>query len=204
MSKIYGLLSDESEKRFVETAIKELLKPQPGEIVLEPGFGTGQVLLALAECVGATGRVFGIDISDGMLDQTRKRIAKHGMLDRVDLRRGDVTCLPYPDASFDATFMSFTLEMFPDEQIPVVLAEVHRVLKPTGRLCVACMSSDGGQPTMEKLYEWSHRRFPTFVDCRPIEVTPWISNAGFVVKEQRKLSMWGLAVDVVLADVAVT
>ncbi|MDZ4248774.1 MAG: methyltransferase domain-containing protein [Candidatus Nanopelagicales bacterium] len=199
MSKVYALMSDSSEKRFISEAIEDLLKPQPGEVVLEPGFGTGQALAALAELVGAEGRVYGIDISDGMVEQTRKRLEKHALLDRADISRGDATCMPYADSMFDAVFMSFTLELFSDDQIPVVLAEARRVLKPDGRLCVACMSSQGGQPTMEKLYEWSHRKWPTFVDCRPIDAAPSLADAGFTIEQTRKLSMWGLAVDILLA-----
>ena len=199
MSKVYAFLSDESEQRFVSDAIEGMLEPQPGESVLEPGFGTGQVLVALAELVGDTGRVAGIDISDGMLEQTRKRVTEQGLADRVDLQLGSATELPYADDTFDAVFMSFTLELFPDDQIPVVLAECRRVLKPSGRLCVACMSSEGGIPTMERLYEWSHRAFPTIVDCRPIDAAAALMDNGFAVEQRKGMSMWGLAVDLILA-----
>lgn len=199
MSKIYSFLSDESEQRFVSAAIEGLLQPEPGEVVLEPGFGTGQVLVALAELVGEDGRVYGIDISDGMLAQTTKRVAEHGLTERVDLQRGSATAMPYADATFDAIFMSFTLELFPDDQIPQVLAECERVLKPSGRLCVACMSSEGGIPTMERLYEWSHRAFPNIVDCRPIDAGQALTDAGFTLEKKKGMSMWGLAVDVILA-----
>lgn len=199
MSKIYGLLSDDSERVFVREAIEGLLKPQPGEFILEPGFGSGQVLVALAELVGDNGRVFGIDVSDGMLTAATKRIAKAGLESRVDLTLGSALELPYADDSFDAIFMSFTLELFSDVEIPQVLAQCARVLKPSGRLCVACMSSTGGRPTMERLYQWSHRHFPTFVDCRPIDAPAALRTAGFSVAERHPLSMWGLAVDLVLA-----
>ena len=199
MSKVYSFLSDESEQRFVSAAIEGMLRPQPGEMVLEPGFGTGQVLVALAELVGDTGRVAGIDISDGMVAETRKRVTDQGLADRVNLQRGSATDLPYDADTFDAVFMSFTLELFPDDQIPVVLSECGRVLKPDGRLCLACMSSEGGIPTMERLYEWSHRTFPTIVDCRPIDAAAALAEAGFTIERQKGMSMWGLAVDLILA-----
>lgn len=199
MSKIYGMLSDDSEKEFVKIALDEVLQPKEGDIILEPGFGTGQVLLALAEMVGETGRAYGIDISDGMLAQTTKRIKEAGLLHRVDLQRGSATQMPYADDTFDSVFMSFTLELFPEDQIPIVLAECARVLKPRGRLCVACMSKKGKQGAMEKLYEWSHRKFPTFVDCRPIHADEHLTEAGYTIEEDRLLSMWGLAVQIILA-----
>ena len=148
---------------------------------------------------GEHGKVFGIDISDGMVERREKLLRKHGLADRVDLRRGSATEMPYPDSAFDAVFMSFTLELFSDDEIPAVLAECARVLKPTGRLCVACMSSHGGVAPMEKLYRWSHDHFPNAVDCRPIDAEATLQEAGFTVTQTKQLSMWGLAVDLVLA-----
>ncbi len=52
MSKIYGFLSGISEKKLTRLAIQQELEPEPGELILEAGFGTGQVLSALAEAVG--------------------------------------------------------------------------------------------------------------------------------------------------------
>jgi demethylmenaquinone methyltransferase/2-methoxy-6-polyprenyl-1,4-benzoquinol methylase len=202
MSRVYGWLSDSSERRFVEDAVDGLLRPQPGERILEPGFGAGQVIVALAELVGPEGHVSGIDISDGMVAAAGRRVEHHGLADRVDLRQGDAAHMPYADASFDAVFMSFALELFGDGEIPRVLAEVHRVLRPTGRLCVACMSSTGGNAEMEKLYTWAHDKFPSFVDCRPIDAPSWLGDNGFTVDERRPLTMWGLAVDLVLAHPA--
>ncbi|MDP3971470.1 MAG: methyltransferase domain-containing protein [Candidatus Nanopelagicales bacterium] len=199
LSRVYGMLSDSSEKRFVREAVEEMLRPAEGERILEPGFGSGQVLVALAELVGPNGHVAGVDISDGMVEQAGRRLREHGLADRVELRRASATDLPFPDESFDAVFMSFTLELFPDDQIPIVLAECARVIRPDGRLCVAAMSADGGSAAMEKLYGWSHRHFPTFVDCRPIPVEKVIETAGFALVERRGLSMWGLAVELVLA-----
>lgn len=199
MSKVYAWLSDDSEKRFVDLAIDGLLKPQPGEAVLEPGFGTGQVLAALAQAVGPDGKAFGIDISDGMLHQASKLLAEHGLEQQSVLQVASATDMPFAENTFDAVFMSFTLELFPDDQIPLVLAECARVLKPTGRLCVAAMSDKGGNAAMEALYRWSHAHFPKFVDCRPISVRPTITKAGFTIEDGRAESMWGLAVDIVLA-----
>lgn len=200
LSRVYGMLSDSSEKRFVKEAIEDLLEPREGEVVLEPGFGSGQALVALAELVGDDGHVCGIDISDGMVERTRRRLEHQGLDGRAEVRRGSATDMPYEEGFFDAVFMSFTLELFPDDQIPVVLAECARVLKPTGRLCVACMSSHGGNAAMEKLYEWSHEHFPSFVDCRPIDAEGAIAGAGFEVVTSKQLSMWGLAVELVLAS----
>lgn len=201
MSKVYGVLSAGSEKRFVEVAVRQMLKPEEGERILEPGFGTGQVLAALARAVGPSGRVYGIDISDGMVGATSKRLERKGLSGRAELLRGDACEMPYQDGCFDAVFMSFTLELFADEDIPVVLGECRRVLKEEGRLCVASMSDQGKDGLMTRLYLWSHRRFPHFVDCRPIHVRKAVEEAGFGVMDYRIMSMWGLPVEMILAGI---
>jgi ubiquinone/menaquinone biosynthesis C-methylase UbiE len=198
MSRFYGLLSADSEKKFVEVAVDRYLKPRAGERILEPGFGTGQVLVALADRVGEDGKVYGIDISDGMVGEARKRLKREGLTGRVELTQGDAADLPYGDGCFDGVFMSFTLELFDTPEIPVVLGECMRVLKDGGRLCVASMSDRGKQGTMMKLYIWSHRRFPSFVDCRPIFARSFVEGAGFEVEGYEVMSMWGLPVEIIL------
>jgi demethylmenaquinone methyltransferase/2-methoxy-6-polyprenyl-1,4-benzoquinol methylase len=198
MSRFYGFLSNGSEKKFVKTAIEGYLKPQDGESVLEPGFGSGQVLVALARAVGDRGKAYGIDISDGMVEVTRKRLRKEGLEERVELTRGDAADLPYEDDFFDAVFMSFTLELFDAPEIPVVLRECRRVLGDGGRICVASMSDQGKHGTMMKLYVWSHKRFPNFVDCRPIFARRFVEDAGFEISGYEIMSMWGLPVEIVL------
>jgi ubiquinone/menaquinone biosynthesis C-methylase UbiE len=101
----------------------------PGESILEIGFGTGHCLAALAEAVGPQGKVFGLDISEGVLAQTAAMLARKGLTDRVDLRRGDATLLPYTDGVLDGVFMCFTLELFDTQEIPLFLRECRRVLK---------------------------------------------------------------------------
>lgn len=54
--------------------------------------------------------------------------------------------------------------------------------------------------TMVKLYEWFHRRFPSFADCRPIFVQKALEGAGFRIQDASEMTMWGLAVEIVLAS----
>ena len=122
MSRWYDLLVGRSEKRFRDKGLG-LLNVQGGEKVLEIGFGTGHCTLALARSVGPNGKVYGIDISEGMLDITASRIDGAGLSERVELKLGDAANLPFPDDFFDAVFMSFTLELFDSPEIPVVLQQ---------------------------------------------------------------------------------
>lgn len=113
----------------------------------------------MAKKVGRTGKAYGIDISPGMLEITKKRLDRAGLVERVELCCGDAIKLPYEDNKFDAVFMSFTLELFDAPEIPKVLDEIKRVLKPNGRLSVVSMSKENGESKLLKLYEWFHEKF---------------------------------------------
>ncbi len=124
ISGVYDLLSEHSEGPVRQAGI-EKLRITPGERVLEIGYGTGHSLVELAEAVGPEGKVFGLDLSEGMRTLATARVGKAHLSDGVELSCGDATRLPYPDASIDAVFMSFTLELFDTPEIPLVLSQVH-------------------------------------------------------------------------------
>src|SRR5215208_4631175 len=112
LSRWYDLIAGSTEKKYRDWGL-EKLAAQPGENVLEIGFGTGHCLVALAKSVGPTGRVVGLDISDGMLAIARDRVGQEGLSGRVDLHLGDAAHLDFLEAgSLDGVFMSFTLELF--------------------------------------------------------------------------------------------
>jgi ubiquinone/menaquinone biosynthesis C-methylase UbiE len=196
LARWYDLLAGGSEARLRDRGLSALAVGE-GETVLEVGFGTGQALLPLARAVGESGRVYGIDISDRMVERARARAETAGLSGRVELVQGDAVALPWPEARFDAVFTAFTLELFDTPDIPVVLAECRRVLKPGGRLGVVAMAQRRSGSLMMRLYEWAHRRFPAAVDCRPIPVRALIEQAGFVVGRVEESSTWGLPVDIV-------
>jgi len=201
LSRWYDLLAGWAERPARETGLG-LLAARPGETVLEIGFGTGTSLVKLAEAVGAGGRVCGLDLSEGMLRVARRRLGRAGLSGRVELQLGDAAGLPYPASTFDAVFLSFTLELFDTPEIPIVLRESRRVLRDGGRLVVVAMSKDAGSPLARltvRLYEWAHDRFPAAADCRPIFPALAVSEAGFEVRRQGSLSMWGLPVEIVEA-----
>jgi demethylmenaquinone methyltransferase/2-methoxy-6-polyprenyl-1,4-benzoquinol methylase len=199
MSRWYDLLAGSSEQRFARLGLEELAAAQ-GEVVLEIGFGTGHALVALARAVGESGTVCGIDISDGMRRMAQGELEKAGLAQRVELRLGDGAQLPFKDGMFDGIFMSFTLELFDTPEIPVVLAGCRRVLRDGGRLAVVAMSKQGDGGTMLRLYEWAHDKLPKYVDCRPIYAQQALEEAGFQVTGAQVQSMWGLPVEILLAQ----
>ncbi|RJQ46434.1 MAG: methyltransferase domain-containing protein [Gaiellales bacterium] len=176
-----------------------MLAPLPGEQVLEPGFGTGHSLEAIAAAVGEEGRVFGIELSPRMLGLAQERLEREGLALRAELSLGDAASLPFRDSKVDAVFMSFTLELFDTPEIPRVLGECRRVLRPGGRVCVVALSKAGPPRLMERLYEWGHLKWPALLDCRPIYVGHSLREAAFKVRESRLSTIWGLPVETVLA-----
>jgi ubiquinone/menaquinone biosynthesis C-methylase UbiE len=195
MSRWYDWFAS-SEKQFTELGLR-MLNVQPGEKVLEIGFGTGQSLVGLAHSVGQTGKVYGIDLSEGMFQVAKGRISRTGISDRIELRLGDAVNLPYEDDFFNALFISFTLELFGTPEIPLVLGECKRVLLEDGRLGVVTLEKKDCRAV--KTYEWFHARIPSLVDCRPIDVRKIIEVAGFEPVEAMQKSMWGLPVEILTA-----
>lgn len=196
ISHAYDLIADSSEHKARERGL-ELLAPAEGERVLEIGFGTGHSLEALARAVGPGGRVAGVDISSGMREVASRRLERAGLLGRVELEVCEVPPLPYDDAAFDAVTLSFTLELFPAETIPRVLAEIRRVLVPGGRLGVVAMATAAPgekDSLLERGYKWAHHHFPHIVDCRPIDAAALVAEAGFELTGRDDLAIWTLPV----------
>jgi demethylmenaquinone methyltransferase / 2-methoxy-6-polyprenyl-1,4-benzoquinol methylase len=99
---------------------------QPGDRVLDACCGTGDLALAAAE---AGGRVTGLDFSSAMLERARRKSRE------IEWVEGDLTALPFADASFDAVTVGFGIRNVPD--LDVGLLELARVLRPGGR--IACL-----------------------------------------------------------------
>ena len=198
LSRFYDLLTAAFERKYAEMAL-ERLSIKEGEAVLEIGFGSGHCLRQIAQSVGQRGKAYGIDISAGMLELTKRKLERAQLMDRTELYCGDAASLPYNDNTFDAVFMSFTLELFDTPEIPKVLAEVKRVLKPGGRFGIASMSKGNGDSTMLMLYEWAHKKWPKYIDCRPIYVEQSLKDAGYEIKNKEKVRLLGLPGEIIIA-----
>jgi arsenite methyltransferase len=107
---------------------------QPGESVLDIGCGAGFDTLIAARQVGPTGHVISVDMTDAMLARAAEG-ADALNLDNIDLRQGFAETLPLDDASVDVVISNGVINLTPDKA--AVMVEVHRVLKPGGRIQIA-------------------------------------------------------------------
>ncbi|TEU18793.1 MAG: methyltransferase domain-containing protein [Dehalococcoidia bacterium] len=205
MSRFYALAEGIFEKGLRRKGL-HLLSVTPGEVVLEVGVGTGYSLKEIANFVGENGKAHGIDVTPQMLELTRKRLKKAGFMDRVELYEGDARRMPYQNGKFDAVYMASTLELFDTPDIPVVLNEVKKVLKPSGRLGVASLTKEGREGSLFiRFYEWLHQKIPKYANCRPIYVEKLIEDAGYQITKTEefillKIAAWRIVVAKPLTD----
>lgn len=196
LSKIYDFFSI-FEKKYRERAINSL-NIKHDERILEIGCGTGNNLIKLASLIGDDGIINGIDISEGMIDFSEKKIIKHKLQSKIKLEKADALDLHYDGNTFDLVFMSFVIELFPNELIPKIFSEAKRVLKKTGRICVVSLYKTDKPNIITKLYEYLHEKFPNIIDCRPLKIDSFIEKSFSIVDEE-VLRMWGLFVKILKA-----
>lgn len=182
---VYDLLAEFSEGPMRQAGLK-LLNAVAGETILEIGCGTGHCLVEIARAVGPQGKAIGIDVSRSMLDETEQLLVQ----ERAELHCCDAADLPIDAGTVDGIFVSFTLELFDTREIPNVLREWKRVLKPGGRLVVVAISKEELPGLVSKPFEWTHHHFPNLMDCRPIHVRRALEAVDFEIDTGLIDSMW--------------
>jgi ubiquinone/menaquinone biosynthesis C-methylase UbiE len=197
ISQWYGVIAGASEAKFLGLGIR-FLHPLPGEHILEIGCGPGHSLTSLSQGVTSTGKVIGLDISEGMLGQARKHIQKTNLDPPVVFHLGDACHLPYASNRFSAVFLGFTIELFERPEILSVLTESSRILKPDGRIGIVCLLDQDCLPV--HIYQFFHRSLPLLVDCQPILIRPILEETGFYITTSTSKRMWGLPVDILVAN----
>ena len=198
LSPFYDLISDPWEKASRQEGVR-LLNPQPGEICLDIGCGTGHGIAAMVQAAGSGVRVYGLDLSMRMLRVSAERVNSLQISSAVMLVAGDATCLPFGKETFNAIFASYSIELFRPHEMPLLLQEFRKALQPNGRLCAVSLSKSGKSLFMRQLYIWAQRLFPKWIDCRPIHLAQALVTAGFTLDQVHRRNLLDLPVEIVLA-----
>jgi arsenite methyltransferase len=118
---------------------------EQGERVLDLGSGAGTDSLVAVQMVGSEGSVTGIDMTAEMLEKARAAAIELGA-DNVEFVEGEVERLPFADGSFDVVISNGVIDLVPDKD--AVFSEIHRVLRPGGRIQIADVTIQ--QPVSEE------------------------------------------------------
>lgn len=117
---------------------------QPGETVLDIGSGGGVDTILAAHAVGPEGRAIGLDLLEAMCERGRANAEAAGVSGWTEFRRGEMEAIPLPDASVDVVISNGVLNL--SGRKSRALAEIFRVLRPGGRLCVADLTIEDDLP----------------------------------------------------------
>jgi ubiquinone/menaquinone biosynthesis C-methylase UbiE len=117
-------------------AMLRLVGIQPGWHVLDAGCGGGSYLPLLSELVGTDGRVTAIDLSSENIRVVRDRLSAWHLPCPVFTEGGNLLALPYPNNAFDALWSANVTQYFSDEELPLVLKEFRRVVRPGGLVTI--------------------------------------------------------------------
>ena len=133
------------------TAVAEL---HEGETVLDLGSGGGIDVLLSAKRVGPSGKAYGVDMTDEMLEVARRNQREAGARN-VEFLKGTVEAVPLPDDSVDVVISNCVINLSADK--PAVFREAARVLRPGGRFAVTDIVADTGmdEATRHDMAQWT-------------------------------------------------
>jgi len=117
---------------------------QPGQVVLDVGSGGGIDTILAARRVGPEGRAVGLDMLETMCERGRGHAAQAGVEGWTQFLRGELEDIPLPDESVDVAISNGVLNL--SARKSRALAEIFRVLRPEGRICMADLTVEGELP----------------------------------------------------------
>jgi len=152
------------------------------ETILEVAVGPGLTITELARRIRKETRIYGVDTSTGMLTLTEQQLVAHGF-SNFELKEADSRQLPFKDNIFDLLYNGYMLDLIPEQDMPRILLEFYRVLKPGGRLVLLNMSKrdETVRTSREFLYSILPAKFVLYFlgGCRPVLMEGMTKDAGF-------------------------
>jgi len=136
--------------------VVEILKKKKPKNILDIATGTGDLAINLIN-TGAE-QIIGLDISSGMLEVGKKKVADKGLNSTIEMMVGDSESLPFKDQSFDAVTVAFGVRNF--ENLEKGLSEIYRVLKPSGTFVVLETSVPAKSPYKQGYWFYTKNILP--------------------------------------------
>jgi demethylmenaquinone methyltransferase/2-methoxy-6-polyprenyl-1,4-benzoquinol methylase len=136
--------------------VVEILKKKKPKNILDIATGTGDLAINLIN-TGAE-QIIGLDISRGMLEVGKKKVADKGLNSTIEMVVGDSESLPFKDQSFDAVTVAFGVRNF--ENLEKGLSEIYRVLKPSGTFVVLETSVPARSPYKQGYWFYTKNILP--------------------------------------------
>jgi ubiquinone/menaquinone biosynthesis C-methylase UbiE len=168
----WGILT---ESKAADTAL-QAARIRDGEAVLEVAVGTGR-LFARIVAANPSGRNEGIDLSAEMLAGAKKRLKSSATAYRLQV--ADAYVLPFEGKTFDLVVCNYMFDLLPEQDMPLVLDEFLRVLRPGGRAVITSWTP--ARHWYSKPWDWLIRVAPGALEgCRPISIGQAVRQAGFV------------------------
>jgi ubiquinone/menaquinone biosynthesis C-methylase UbiE len=169
--------------------------------VCEFGHGTGALAeRLLARNLPAEARYTGVDVSRRMHVLAARRLRD---ISRVELQLSDGSIrLPFSDGSFDRFLATYVLDLLSPDDIRLLLREAHRLLAPSGLLCLASLTTGATRPAqlLTRVWQalWSLR--PALVGgCRPIELTEYLDQTTWSFRHHATVTTLAISSEVIVA-----
>jgi len=171
--------------------------------VLEFGCGTGRFAAEiLNDVLPPTAHYLGLDISGTMVSLARDRVRPFGP--RAMVRQTDGSFhLDGSPGGFDRVIASYVLDLLSEQDIAVLIGEMHRVLEPGGRLGLVGLTTGArGFPRLvSKLWAAIHRLSPRIVGgCRPINMVKFLPRDDWMIQYRNVVSPYAIASEIVVAE----
>ena len=182
------------EGRAKECA-QEALKLAPGHQLLSVGVGTGKELRQMLDTITPGGTAYGLDISPVMLNLTRDRTS-------APVCQGDARQLPYASQSFDRLYAAYVLDLLPYADLPGLISDFHRVIRPGGMAVILALTEGIDLPSRALVAAWKgiFALSPTVCGgCRPLELIDLVRQAGFRQVEREVIVQLGVPSEIITA-----
>lgn len=182
LAPVYGRVVPALYELATSRAAQRLSAGAPATI-LEVGVGPGHILTAVGKRNKSAVSV-GIDISRGMLNQSRRALKKHRV--GANLVCADALQLPFADGAFEGVVASFLLDLFQQRNIPDALREMLRVLAPGGRIVVASLQFS--HPVLKQAWTLANRVAPGLAKrIQPIDFREFLEGTGLRVLQDEQI-----------------